>query len=81
MRNPKLPNSASVLKEEIARLVRRQLRGETENLKKASSCYRSEIAALKRRIEALEKHVLLQCFNQLDGFQLPFFRQHPKSRE
>ncbi len=50
-----MPNIASVLKEEIARLVRRQLRGETESLKKASSRYRSEIAALKRRIEALEK--------------------------
>ncbi|MHB1098792.1 MAG: helix-turn-helix domain-containing protein [Burkholderiales bacterium] len=52
-----MPNIASVLKEEIARLVRRQLRGETESLKKASSRYRSEIAALKRRIEALEKQI------------------------
>jgi len=52
-----LPNIASVLKEEIARLVRRQLRGETENLKKASNRYRSEIAALKRRIETLEKQI------------------------
>jgi len=52
-----LPNIASVLKEEIARLVRRQLRGETESLKKASSRYRSEIAALKRRIDVLEKQV------------------------
>jgi len=52
-----LPNIASVLKEEVARLVRRQLRGETESLKKASSRYRSEIAALKRRIDALEKQI------------------------
>jgi len=52
-----LPNIASVLKEEIARLVRRELRGETENLKKASSRYRSDIASLKRRIEALEKQI------------------------
>lgn len=52
-----MPNIASVLKEEIARLVRRQLRGETESLKKASSRYRSEIAALKRRIEVLEKQI------------------------
>ncbi len=52
-----LSNIASLLKEEIARLVRKQLRGETESLKKASSRYRSEIAALKRRIEALEKQV------------------------
>jgi len=52
-----LPNIASVLKEEIARLVRRELRGETESLKKASSRYRSDIASLKRRIEALEKQI------------------------
>ncbi|MDA8260664.1 MAG: helix-turn-helix transcriptional regulator [Betaproteobacteria bacterium] len=52
-----MPNIASVLKEEIARLVRRQFRSETETLKKASSRYRSDIAALKRRIEALEKQI------------------------
>jgi len=52
-----LPNIASVLKEEIARLVRRQLRSETEMLKKASSNYRADIAALKRRTEALEKQI------------------------
>ncbi|MFN3544589.1 MAG: helix-turn-helix domain-containing protein [Thiobacillus sp.] len=46
-----------MLKEEIARLVRRTLRGETESLKKASSRYRSDIAALKRRIEAQEKQI------------------------
>ncbi len=52
-----MPNIASVLKEEIARLVRRQLRSETEMLKKASSNYRADIAALKRRTEALEKQI------------------------
>ena len=54
---PKLSNIASLLKEEIARLVRKQLRSEVESLKKVSSRYRFEIAALKRRIEALEKQV------------------------
>ncbi|MDP2811496.1 MAG: helix-turn-helix transcriptional regulator [Rhodocyclaceae bacterium] len=52
-----MPNIATVLKEEVARLVRKQLRGETENLKKASGRYRLEIAAMKRRIEALEKQL------------------------
>ena len=52
-----MPNIASVLKEEIARLVRRELRGEAESLKKASSRYRADIAALKRRIEAQEKQI------------------------
>jgi DNA-binding XRE family transcriptional regulator len=50
-----MPNIASVLKEEIARLVRKELRRETERLKKASTQYRSDIAALKRRVAALEQ--------------------------
>ena len=49
-----MPNIASVLKEEIARVARKELRAETEKLKKASAQYRSEIAALKRRVSALE---------------------------
>lgn len=52
-----MPNIASVLKEEIVRLARKELRQETEGLKKASAQYRSEIAALKRRVTALEKQV------------------------
>lgn len=50
-----MPNIATVLKEEILRLARKELRRELEGLKKASSQYRSEIAALKRRAAALEK--------------------------
>lgn len=52
-----MPNIAAVLKEEIARLVRKELRAETETLKKASSRYRADIAALKRRVETLEKQL------------------------
>ena len=52
-----MPNIASLLKEEIARVARKQLRSETGTLKKASSHYRSEIAALKRRIQLLEAQV------------------------
>ncbi|WP_018079490.1 helix-turn-helix domain-containing protein [Thiobacillus denitrificans] len=52
-----MPNIATVLKEEITRLVRKELRSETEALKKASGRYRSDIAALKRRIDTLEKQV------------------------
>ena len=37
------------------RLARKELRSETESLKKASALYRSEIATLKRRATALEK--------------------------
>lgn len=52
-----MPNIATVLKEEILRLARKELRKELETLKKASSQYRSEIAALKRRALSLEKEV------------------------
>lgn len=50
-----MPNIASVLKDEISRVARKELRAETQSLKKAASVYRSEIAALKRRTLALEQ--------------------------
>ena len=52
-----MPNIASVLKQEIVRLARRELRSETAGLKKASAKYRSEIAALKRSVAALEQQI------------------------
>ncbi|MGC1176161.1 helix-turn-helix domain-containing protein [Polaromonas sp.] len=52
-----MPNIATVLKEEIARVARKETRADTQQLKKASAHYRSDIAALKRRIAALEKLV------------------------
>ena len=52
-----MANIEFVLKEEIVRLARKELRNETERLKKASAQYRSEIAALKRRSVALEQQI------------------------
>ncbi len=52
-----MPNIASVLKEEIARVARKEGRAETQQLKKSSAHFRSDIAALKRRIAALEQLV------------------------
>ena len=52
-----MANLASVLKSEVARLARKELRTETESLKKAVAAQRSEIAALKRRTGDLEKIV------------------------
>lgn len=52
-----MPNIASVLKEEITRLARKELRSETVTLKKVSAQYRSEIAALKRRVAVLEQQL------------------------
>lgn len=52
-----MANIASVLKEEITRLARKELRSETDSLKKALALYRSEIAALKRRTTSLEQQL------------------------
>jgi DNA-binding transcriptional regulator YiaG len=52
-----MPNIAQVLKEEIMRLARKELRGETEKLKKALGAHRSEMVAMKRRVADLEKQV------------------------
>ena len=52
-----MPNIASILKAEIARVARKEVRGELASLKKAAAAYRSEIAQLKRRAQALEQQM------------------------
>lgn len=52
-----MPNIASILKSEIARVARKEIRGETLQLKRAVSSYRSQIAMLKRRAQALEQQL------------------------
>jgi DNA-binding transcriptional regulator YiaG len=52
-----MPNIAIVLKSEISRVARKEVRGETADLKKAVSAYRAEISALKRRTQALEQQI------------------------
>ena len=52
-----MPNVASILKSEIMRIARKEIRAEVESLKKSVTSHRSEIAALKRRSEALEKEL------------------------
>lgn len=52
-----MPNIATVLKQEIARVARKEVRGETQKLKKSSTQSRTDIAALKRRILGLEQQL------------------------
>jgi len=52
-----MPNIGTVLKSEISRVARKELRGETQALKKSISQYRTQIADLKRRTQALEQQV------------------------
>jgi DNA-binding transcriptional regulator YiaG len=44
-----MSNIAAILKQEITRLARKEIRTETDQLKKAVARYRSDIAALKRQ--------------------------------
>jgi DNA-binding transcriptional regulator YiaG len=48
---------AHQLKNEIARIAKKEVRAETQAIKKTSIAYRGEIAALKRRIAGLEAQV------------------------
>lgn len=52
-----MPNIASILKAEISRVARKELRGEVQGLKTAVGTYRTEIAALKRRTQTLEQQL------------------------
>jgi DNA-binding transcriptional regulator YiaG len=52
-----MPNIASILKAEIARVARKEVRRETAALKKASATHRSEVSALKRRATELERQL------------------------
>jgi predicted transcriptional regulator len=62
-----MPNIGSVLKQEIARLSRRELRGEMQATKKASTQYRHHIAMLRRQLGALERQVATLQRRVADG--------------
>lgn len=52
-----MPNIAVVLKDEIARIARKEVRAQTQDFKKASAQYRTHIAALRRRVDELERQL------------------------
>jgi hypothetical protein len=52
-----MPNIANLLKSEIARVARKQVRAETQGIKQAIAPYRAQIADLKRRTRELELQV------------------------
>ena len=52
-----MPNIASILKAEISRVARKEVRAEIDILKKASANHRASIAALRRQVSALEKEL------------------------
>jgi DNA-binding transcriptional regulator YiaG len=52
-----MSNLASILKSEISRVARREIRAELQSLKKSSARHRADIAALKRMIATLERQL------------------------
>ncbi len=52
-----MPNLQTVLRQEIRRLARKEIRSELETTKKAVARHRREIAELKRRNKVLERAV------------------------
>ena len=48
---------ADQLKSEVARIARKEVRSENRALKKANAQYRADIAALRRRLQELERAV------------------------
>jgi DNA-binding transcriptional regulator YiaG len=53
-----MPNIGAVLKEEILRLARKEIRKQASVLKKMSAQYRKDIAKMKRRISDLQRRVI-----------------------
>ena len=52
-----MPNIADTFRLEIPRLARREIRGQTQRLRKASAQFRRDIAALKRQASQLMSEV------------------------
>jgi DNA-binding XRE family transcriptional regulator len=67
-----MPNVAALLKEEITRLSRREVRRQLAGMKKASAQYRHHIAALRRQMSHLLRQVsVLQTRSLSRGSEAP----------
>jgi DNA-binding transcriptional regulator YiaG len=56
-REKKMPNIAVTLRQEITRLARREIRSQTQGLRKASAQFRRDVAGLKRHASKLKSEV------------------------
>lgn len=54
-----MPDFANTIREEIRRLARKEIKRETEVLRRASAQYRRDIARLKKDLQSAEKRVAL----------------------
>jgi DNA-binding transcriptional regulator YiaG len=63
-----MPNIASVLKEEICRLAKKEVKAQVGKTQKAAAQYRRDIAKLKRQVTQLDKEIkLLKKRNEQPG--------------
>ncbi|MBP8303772.1 MAG: helix-turn-helix domain-containing protein [Phycisphaerae bacterium] len=62
-----MPNIATVFKEEILRLARKEVRRQTQPFKRASAQYRRDIADMKRQVSDLRRKVALLEKQALKG--------------
>ncbi|MBI1373143.1 MAG: hypothetical protein GC159_10470 [Phycisphaera sp.] len=52
-----MPNIATILKDEIARVARKEIKRQTATLQKQSAQYRRDVAELKRQVSDLQKRL------------------------
>lgn len=52
-----MPNIGAVLREEISRLARKEIRSQTEALRKASADYRKKFADMRRQVGELQRQI------------------------
>jgi len=65
-----MPNISAIFKQEISRLSRKEIRRETDGLRKAAAQHRKAIALLKRETSKLQSEIA-RLERQLGGFISP----------
>jgi DNA-binding transcriptional regulator YiaG len=73
-----MPNIAAMLREEISRLSRKEVRGQVAATKKATTQHRRHIAVLKRQVAQLERQVALLSRKVLDTPQAASTATRPR---
>jgi DNA-binding transcriptional regulator YiaG len=66
-----MPNIGQVLRDEIARISRRECRKQSSVLQRASAAYRRDIAALKREIATMRREMKKTAASKSAAVQAP----------
>jgi DNA-binding transcriptional regulator YiaG len=76
-----MPNIAALLKTEISRVARKELRPAIDAWKKQSAAQRSEIASLKRRVQDLERQLKAVSRASRQASASPAHSERPDAEE